>query len=208
MTPWTSPLTPGMATQATALCATIPALRTERLTLRAPRLDDFAAYAAIVCTDRGVHIGGPFTKEEAWDDFCRMTVNWLLRGHGNWIMETRAGERVGFVSIGFEPGDAEPELGWFLTVDAEGHGYATEAAIAVRNHAFSVLGMERLVSYIDPQNPASRRVAERLGARLEGELDGSQVWLHRPVAQYTVSTRVETDGRRNEDAPKTSERGD
>ncbi len=207
MMPWTASLTPGMVRQATAVAATIPSLRTARLTLRAPRIGDFAAYAAIVCTDRGVHIGGPFTMEEAWDDFCRMTVNWLLRGHGNWVMETLTEEMVGFVSIGFEPGDAEPELGWFLAEGAEGKGYATEAATAVRDHAFSAFGMDRLVSYIDPQNPASRRVAERLGAVLDGELDGSQVWLHRPVAPGGVSTHAETDGRRKEDAIKTSKRG-
>jgi RimJ/RimL family protein N-acetyltransferase len=208
MMPWTAPLTPGMARQAAATAGTLPVLRTARLTLRAPLLADFAAYAAIVCTDRGVHIGGPYTEEEAWADFCCMTANWLLRGHGNWVIETRAGAAVGFVLIGFEPGDAEPELGWFLTEAAEGQGYATEAAIAARDHAFAALGMKRLVSYIDPQNPASRRVAERLGARLEGALDGSQVWLHWPVAQNAVSTRVETEERRKEDALKTPEKGD
>jgi RimJ/RimL family protein N-acetyltransferase len=200
MMPWTSPLTPGMDRQATTVAAAVPVLHTERLTLRAPRLADFAAYAAIACTDRGVHIGGPFTEEDAWADFCCMVANWLLRGHGNWVIETHAGKAVGFVLIGFEPGDAEPELGWFLSEEAEGQGYATEAALAARDHAFAALGMDRLVSYIDPQNATSRLVAQRLDATCEGELDGSQVWVHRPVAQ--------TRGRRKDDAMKTSEKGD
>jgi RimJ/RimL family protein N-acetyltransferase len=206
--PWTAPVTPGMDRQAAALAAAVPVLHTQRLTLRAPRLTDFPAYAAIACTDRGVHIGGPFSEEEAWFDFCCMVANWVLRGHGIWSVDTHAGVHVGFVLIGFEPGDAEPELGWFLTEAAEGQGYATEAAAAVRDHAFGPLGLTRLASYIDPENPSSRRVAERLGARLEGELDGSQVWVHRPVAQSGVSTRVETEGRPKEDAMKTSEKGD
>ncbi len=207
MTPWTTALTPGMTRQAAALAAAIPVLQTARLTLRAPRLEDFAAYVAVVCADRGVHVGGPFTEEQAWDDFCRMVANWLLRGHGNWVVETHAGEWVGFVLIGFEPGDAEPELGWFLAQGAEGRGYATEAAMAVRDYAFAALGMARLVSYIDPPNAASRHVAERLGALLDGEHEGLQVWLHRPAAQNHVSARVETERRWKEDAMKTSEKG-
>ncbi|MGL4238747.1 GNAT family N-acetyltransferase [Tabrizicola sp.] len=208
MMPWTSPLTQGMAAQAAVVAAAVPVLHTPRLTLRAPRLADFPAYAAIACTDRGIHIGGPFTEEEAWADFCCMTANWLLRGHGNWAVETHAGDLVGFVLIGFEPGDQEPELGWFLTEGAEGHGYATEAATTARDHAFLALGLARFVSYIDPANPASARVAERLGAVVEGQLDGSDVWVHRPAAPNAVSARVETEGRRKEDAKKTSEKRD
>jgi RimJ/RimL family protein N-acetyltransferase len=207
MTPWTSPLAAGMARQAAAVAAVIPVLRTERLTLRAPRVADFPAYAAIACTDRGIHIGGPFTEEEAWDDFCRMTANWLLRGHGAWAVETHVGDLVGFILIGFEPGDAEPELGWFLLEGAEGQGYATEAAWAVHDHAVNALGLDRLVSYIAPDNAASMRVAERLGARPEGELDGSQVWVHRPVARSATHTHAHTDSILNPDAFQTSKRG-
>lgn len=203
--PWTAPLTPGMRDHARRMAASVPVLHTPRLTLRAPRLEDFAPYATIVCTDRGVHVGGPFTEDEAWADFCGMVANWLLRGHGNWVVETRAGGFVGFVLIGFEPGDADPELGWFLTEAAKGHGYATEAAMAARDHAFAALGLARLVSYIDPENSASARVAERLDAVRDGMLDGSQVWVHRPVARAAVAARVQTEGRQREDMMKTSE---
>jgi RimJ/RimL family protein N-acetyltransferase len=52
----------------------------------------------------------------------------------------------------------------------DGHtqlGYATEAATAVRDWAFASLGLTTLVSYIDPDNFPSRRVAEHLGATLD-----------------------------------------
>jgi RimJ/RimL family protein N-acetyltransferase len=207
MMPWTSPLTAGMDRQATSVATAVPVLRTARLTLRAPRLGDFPAYAAIASSDRGVHVGGPLTETEAWDDFCRMTANWLLRGHGVWAIETHAGDTVGFVLIGFEPGDADPELGWFLIESAEGQGYASEAAMAVHHHAFARLGLDRLVSYIAPENAASARVAARLGARPEGDLDGSQVWVHRPVARPGMHTHAHTDCIPNTDAFQTSKRG-
>ena len=52
-----------------------------------------------------------------------------------------------------------------------GKGYATEAAARCRDHAFEALGAPTLVSYIAPANEASRRVAERLGARMEATID-------------------------------------
>lgn len=206
--PWTAPLTAAMKEQAERLAGLVPVLQTPRLTLRAPRLGDFPAYAAILCSDRGRFIGGPFTEDEAWGDFTAMTANWLLRGHGTWAVETHAGTLVGFALIGFEPGDAEPELGWFTLPDHQGQGFATEAARAARDHAFATLGLQRLVSYIDPENTASRRVALRLGAEISGQLDGSDVWIHRPVARDACHAGSHTLSIRNPDAFQTSETGE
>ena len=44
-----------------------------------------------------------------------------------------------------------------------GAGYATEAGRAATEWAWSVLGAERLISLIHPDNDRSVRVAERLG---------------------------------------------
>jgi RimJ/RimL family protein N-acetyltransferase len=60
---------------------------------------------------------------------------------------------------------AQPELGWALVRAEWGHGYATEAAGAVRDWARTDGGIGRLVSLIAPDNIASIRVAQRLGAR-------------------------------------------
>jgi RimJ/RimL family protein N-acetyltransferase len=62
------------------------------------------------------------------------------------------------------------ELGYRLARSAWGKGYATEATIAVRDHAFTSLGMKRLIAIIDPSNLASVRVAEKLGMRFESEV--------------------------------------
>ena len=155
----------------------LPTLRTERLLLRAPRVTDFETYAQIACSDRGTHLGGPMTREDAWADFAQMTSTWLLHGHGIWTIG-HAGSIAGFVLLGFEPGDQEPELGFVLTADAEGQGLATEAATAARAHAFGTLGWSTLVSYIDPANTRSRATARRLGAIMDGMQDGAEVWRY------------------------------
>lgn len=59
---------------------------------------------------------------------------------------------------------AQPELGWALVRAEWGNGYATEAARAVRDWVRGERNVSRLISLIAPDNVASQRVAERLGA--------------------------------------------
>ena len=61
------------------------------------------------------------------------------------------------------PGDLE--IGWHLAAAHQGHGYATEAARALLDHAFARLDIPRVVALIMPSNAPSARVAERLGMR-------------------------------------------
>jgi RimJ/RimL family protein N-acetyltransferase len=153
------------AVAAERVAAAVPVLETARLRLRAPRISDFDAYAAIVCGPRGVHVGGPLDREEAWLDFAQMVAGWMLRGHGLWSVETRGdGHLVGFVPLNHEYGDPEAELGWLFVEAAEGQGYASEAARAARGFAFDRLGFATLVSYVAEGNARSERLARRLGA--------------------------------------------
>lgn len=162
---WEQPSTGPAAAFVASLTAMIPVIETARLRLRAPRIGDFDAWAAIECSERGRFIDGPMTREDAWLDFAQATATWLLRGHGLWSVEGKAdGALLGFVLIGFEPGDREPELGFLVSEAAEGKGLAHEAARAARSHAFDTLGWETLVSYIDHGNARSVALAERLGA--------------------------------------------
>lgn len=180
-TPWSYPLAEGAAALAARLAGTVPVLLTPRLMLRAPVIADFAAWAEIVCSGWGAHIGGPFGMDEAWDDFCRAVAVWMLRGHGLWTVVAGEGEVAGFVLVGFEPGDAEPELGFLFREGYEGKGLAAEAAVAARDHAFDILGLPVLASYVAPDNLRSARLVQRLGAEpVAGLQDGSQVWRHHP----------------------------
>jgi RimJ/RimL family protein N-acetyltransferase len=65
----------------------------------------------------------------------------------------------------------ECELGYTFDPAVWGQGFATEAACCVRDYARDVLGWSSAVSAILPQNARSRRVAERGGARPEGQMD-------------------------------------
>ena len=71
------------------------------------------------------------------------------------------------------------ELGYDLRCDCWNRGLATEAAIAVRDHAFGTLRLPRLISLIRQGNVASRRVAEKIGMRPERDIlrAGIPYWL-------------------------------
>lgn len=165
------------------LVAAIPVLTTARLVLRAPRLDDFPLLVVIDESVKETSLRERGRRETSWQDLMQMTATWVLRGHGWWTVEAN-GAAAGFVGLGFEPGDREPELGYLLAPEARGKGYATEAATAARDCARDMLKLPSLVSYIYEKNVASQNVSGKLGAARDavaeaalGE-DGVQVWRH------------------------------
>ncbi|MCI2400690.1 GNAT family N-acetyltransferase [Aliiroseovarius subalbicans] len=162
--PWEQPSTGGAADLAAALQAALPQLETARLILRAPRIEDFDTYAAIMMSERAAFMGGPMSRRDAWLDFTQVIATWHLHGHGLWSVTTKADNAlVGFVLLGMEYDNREPELGYFFLEEAEGQGFATEAALAARAHG-ETLALPSLVSYIVPANARSVRLALRIGA--------------------------------------------
>lgn len=164
-----------------------PVLHTERLVLRAPVMADFAAYCAFVTSDRARFMGGPHSEDTAWSWFCNDVAQWALLDMGGLILDRPEGGPLGQVSLTHGPQFPEPELGWFLFDGAEGQGYATEAAAALRDWALGPRGLDTIVSYIDPDNAASAAVARRLGATIDpnGATPGNaptQVWRYRRAA--------------------------
>jgi RimJ/RimL family protein N-acetyltransferase len=165
----------------------IPTMETARLTLRPMQADDFPDYAASVMSDHARWMGGPYDLRGAWGMFCHDVVGWTLFGMGALMIDRRdTGQTVGQVTLNNGPLFPETELGWLLYKGHEGHGFATEAAVALRDWAFRERGLPTLVSYVDPANRASARVAERLGGlpdpdapRMAGEEDDI-VYRHLP----------------------------
>lgn len=167
----------------------IPTLHTQRLTLRPPAMDDVPAYLEVMASERAVHMGGPFSEEEAWLDFCAGVAGWHLRGYGMLSIAAKDGPAfLGVIFMHLEWGDPERELGWILTPEAEGNGYAFEAAVAARAYAFDTLGWTTAVSYIAPANARSVALAERLGAVLDPE--APQPAVETPCLVYRHSAEV------------------
>lgn len=150
-------------------------LKTARLRLRLFREDDFEDYARL-CADpevmRNLGHGHTLGREDAWRQMAFFLGHWQLRGFGMWAVEERG--RLGIIGrVGFHQPEGWPgfELGWALARDSWGKGYATEAARAALQFAFTELGRDRVISLIHADNTRSIRVAERVGERLEGRVE-------------------------------------
>lgn len=161
----------------------IPTLETERLVLRPWResdLDPLAAFYASEATAK--FVGGVCARDDAWRRMALFLGHWTLRGHGNWVITDKStGAFLGYSGLWSPEGWPEPELMWGLASAAQGYGYAAEAATRARRYAYDDLGWTTLVSLIVPENAPSRRVAARLGARVEGQLElrGYRMDIHR-----------------------------
>lgn len=177
---------PGPAARVAArLGGKVPVLDTRRLQLRGPRIYDFKAYADILTSDRAVLMGGPYSRDEAWTDFTNYVACWMLHGHGLWTIDAATTPSAGFVLLGFEYADPEPELGIFLGAASEGQGIAQEALEAARDHAFEALKWDSVVSYVDAENDRCIRLMERAGAardpKAEAALGAEHTFVFRHV---------------------------
>ena len=155
-----------------------PVLETARLRLRGFRASDLDAQAAAMA-DPGVvrHLGGsPFSREDTWRKILASPGLWSLLGYGYWVAERREdGAYLG--QIGFADFKRDmvpniegiPEMGWIMAPQAQGQGYATEAALAALGWADRALGRREIVAIISHDNAASIAVAAKAGFSLREE---------------------------------------
>lgn len=164
--------------------STAPVLTTERLLLRGPDRDDLPAFTRFMTSAPSLKAQGETgTAAQAWFGFLAGIGHWHWHGFGFFtVVETRTGAPVGRVGLIKHAGWPDIELAWHLFDGAEGQGFATEAARAVRTWASGKLGLDRLHSYIDVGNTRSQAVARRLGAVTDGTRaphePEAEVWVH------------------------------
>jgi ribosomal-protein-alanine N-acetyltransferase len=150
-------------------------LETERLILRQMCFNDIDNLLQIF-SDPGAMRYYPSTKSReetaAW-------IDWNMRsyrenGFGLWAATLKdSAEFVGQCGLVAQEVDGrqEVEIGYLFVRRFWGRGLATEAARASRDYGINRLGYGRLISLIDPENMASRRVAEKVGMELEKEIE-------------------------------------
>jgi RimJ/RimL family protein N-acetyltransferase len=145
-------------------------LETPRLLLRVPRLDDLDPWAAMMADqDVARFIGGVMPRAMTWRTLMVMIGAWHAHGFAMFsVIEKASGRWIGRLGPWQPDGWPGPEIGWAITRDCWGRGYATEGAIAATNWAFDHLGWTEVIHAIAPENVASQRVAEHLGSHNRG----------------------------------------
>ena len=167
----------------------IPRLETERLILRGMIEADIVEEQAFLATDRAAFVGGPMHKFDVWRYCASLMGHWKFRGFGLFAIEEKVtGRYLGRAGPWFPQDWPEPEIGWTMMANAEGKGFAREAAEAARAWAYTEKNLDKMISLIDPANTRSIALAERLGAKFECEFEHFKfgtmsIWRHPSKAE-------------------------
>ena len=146
-------------------------LETARLALRYLTAADSAFILELVTDpdwlrfigDRGVR-----TAEDARGYIERGPMKLYERlGFGLYLVALKDGTPLGMCGLIKRASLEDVDIGFALLPAFRGRGYANEAACAVRDYAFEVLGLERIVAITAPGNEASAKLLERLGFAYE-----------------------------------------
>ena len=162
----------------------IPVIETRRLILRGPEPGGYPDFKATFTSYRARFMGGPLNPYESWMLYAAEIGHWKIRGFGMWMIHDRQTDETYGMAGGWKPAMwPEAEIAWVIWPDAAGKGFALEATHAARKYFYRHGGWEGAVSYIDPKNLDSIRLAERLSAVKDAQaqtIDGSDAVYRHP----------------------------
>ena len=151
-----------------------PTLETERLVIR-PFCDTDANAVQSLLQSREIaantaSIEHPYPEGAA--------ALWIATHAGCWargesavfamVEKHQLGQVRGAIGLEIHARDENAELGYWVGEPWWGRGYATEAAEAVLQFGFSILGLRKIYAHHHAKNPASGRVMQKVGMEQEG----------------------------------------
>jgi RimJ/RimL family protein N-acetyltransferase len=151
-------------------------------------LDDLARLYTDADVMRYIGEGKTLDRADTWRQIACFLGHRQLRGFTTLAIEDqRTGVFVGECGPWNPAGWPMLEIGWLVDPRRQGQGIATEVARAALDWCFANLNVDRICSIIHPDNLPSRRVAEKLGARIERQTEAfgrpQDLWIHtRPTA--------------------------
>lgn len=160
-------------------------LETERLVLRPMQAADLDALL-LIFTDPNVMAAfdsPPFNRQQMSEWLQRNLDHQAEYGYGLFsVMLKENGELIGDCGLEMMKVDGlqVAELGYDFRSEYWNQGLATEAATAVRDFAFYILGLPQLISLVRVKNVASQRVAEKIGMERISAFSryGNQYWKY------------------------------
>jgi RimJ/RimL family protein N-acetyltransferase len=169
-------------------------LETPRLLLRDMTEDDLPALRAILQdAETMVAYEGPFDDDMVNGWLERTLVRYREDGFALWAVASReTGEMVGQCGLTRQRilGEDVIEVGYLFNRAFWHRGYATEAASACRDHAFDVLGVDRVHAQVRDTNLASMNVAIRLGMTVRGRFVKHYRGVDMPHLDFAVDRSV------------------
>ena len=149
-------------------------LEASRVILRPFRAEDVDLLSELMADQDFMRFSlGVYTREQTLG-FLEKVLTWEREGlPSQFAVEIKSeGTLLGYCGFFHQVVDEknEIEIGYRLHPNYWNQGLITEAAGAVRDHAFRDLKLPRVISLIHPENIASRRVAEKSGWRWRSKL--------------------------------------
>jgi RimJ/RimL family protein N-acetyltransferase len=157
---------------------------TERLWLRRWSAAQHTHALADINRDPRVmrYVGGVLGDAETAAASQRYEDHWEAHGFGLWAAtEKSSGHTLGFIGLchplWLPALSTEVEVGWRLRRAAWGRGLATEGGTAALVAGFDELGLQEIISIVDPENAASMAVTRKLGMTLRDSRVNPQTGL-------------------------------
>jgi len=149
-------------------------LQTERLILRPFRETDLDRLAELFANPDFMRFSSGIHTQEQTAAFLEKIIGWQRAGLPSLFALELKPERplLGYCGFFHHPPEVttDVEIGYRLHPDYWNRGLMTEAARAVRDHAFRDLKLPRVISLVHPENTPSRRVAEKNGMTVAKEI--------------------------------------
>ena len=150
----------------------LAAIETERLFIRPFVLSDAASYLPLVSDPQVIRYTAdkPLKSAEEAASFLQAYPlrDYALFGYGRMAcIEKATGDLIGFTGLKYLEDMDETDIGYRFVPSAWGKGYATESAAAVMERQPALLGLERVIGLVEPQNSGSVRVLTKLGMAYE-----------------------------------------
>lgn len=148
---------------------------TKRLLLRSFTLDDVDDVITLAgdkkIAKNTLNIPYPYKKEEAIDwinSHEKKYKEGILISYAITVKKTK--DLIGCVSLRIDKKHDNAELGYWIGKNNWNKGFCSEAAKALINYGFSELKLNKIYATHFDINPASGRVMEKIGMKLEGHL--------------------------------------
>ena len=170
-------------------------LETPRLLLREMTTSDLPATCRVLQDEKTMYAyEHAFSDEEAQAWLNNQLRRYREDGFGLWaVVLKESGEIIGQCGITLQDVNGEwvPEVGYLFERAYWHRGFATEAAIACKEYAFNVLGLDTVYTIIRDNNIASQNVAKRNGMTVCGRIVKHYYGMDMPHLVY----RAERDAK-------------